>query len=279
MDMLEMTNISTCTVSFFPVNSTISGVLHYYLITTAFGINLVLGLPTNCYVLWLSVKEMIQGQSTKIFIFNGALAEIIFCFALFFAIAEYFFDCIDCRFPVVFFGLVLLIGRPLFLSFICVECYIGVLHPLIFLKLKPMKYRIAISAVGWIIIITSCLIGTTGVIKYYNFLLPQFLFFFLVKLYSCLMVLKALMRPGPGDDVKQRNGVNLDKIKAFRMILFLLVSASLTYGPLFVSLVLYHILDLEKFLLSWSISLAFGIMLGIIYPVLHLKRIGKLPFC
>lgn len=179
----------------------------------------------------------------------------------------------------IFLGLVLLVGRSLFLSFICVDRYIGVLHPLLFLKLKPMKYRIAISAVGWIIIITSCVICTTGVIKHYNLLLPQLLFFFFVKLYSCLMVLKALLRPGPGDGGKKRNGGNLDKIKAFQNILVLLVISSLTYGPLFVSLVLYHILDLEKFLLSWSISLAFGIMLGIMYPVFHLKKIGKLAFC
>ncbi len=278
--MLEMTNISACSrASVFSKNNTIFDVLQSSFITTAFSINMVLGLPANCYILWLSVKEMIQGQSTKIFYVNGALVEIIFCFAVCFAIAEYFFDCIDCRLPLVFLGLVLMVGRPLFVSCICVERYVGVIHPLIFLKLKPMKYRIALSAIGWVFIISSCVIGTTGAIRHYILLLPQLLFFFFVKLYSCLMVLKALMRPGPGDDVKKRNGVNQDKIKAFRIIMVLLVFSTLGYGPIFVSLVLYFILDLETFLLSWSISLLLVILLGFVYPFFYLKRVGKLPFC
>ncbi|KAL0157620.1 hypothetical protein M9458_045696, partial [Cirrhinus mrigala] len=236
MDMLEMTNFSACSTPVFSVNNTIFDVLPYYFITTVFGINMVLGLPANCYILWLSVKEIIQGQSTKIFNVNGALAEIIFCFTACFAIPEHFFDCTDCRLPVAFLGQLVLLSRPLFLSCICVERYVGVLHPLIFLKLKPMKYRIALSAIGWIFIISSCVIGTTGAIQRYNLLLPELLFFFFVKLYSCLMVLKALLRPGPGDDVKKRSGVNQDKIKAFRNILTLLVYSTLTYGPIFVSL-------------------------------------------
>ncbi|XP_016372333.1 proteinase-activated receptor 3-like [Sinocyclocheilus rhinocerous] len=195
--MLERTNISAYRESLFSVNNTIFNDLHSFFITTAFGINMVLGLPANCYILWLSMKEMIQGQSTKIFNVNGALAEIFFCFAVCFAIAEYFFDCIDCRLPLVFLGQLVLLGRPLFLSCICVERYVGVIHPLIFLKLKPMKYRIALCAVGWIFIISSSVIGTTGAIRHYNLILPELLFFFFVKLYSCLMVLKALMRPGP----------------------------------------------------------------------------------
>ncbi len=277
--MLEMTNISACRTSVFSENNTIFNVLQSIFITTAFSINMVLGLPANCYILWLSVKEMIQGQSTKIFNVNGALAEIIFCFAVCFAIAEYFFDCIYCRLPLVFLGQLVLLGRPLFLSCICVERYLGVLHPVTFLKLKPMKYRIALCAIGWIVIISSCVIGTMGDIKFYNFLLPLLLFFFFVKLFSCLMVLKALMRPGPGDNVKKRNGVNQDKIKAFWIILVLLIFSTLTYGPIFVSLVLYYILDLKTFLLSWSISLLLAILLGFVYPFLYLKRVGKLPFC
>ncbi|KAL1250381.1 hypothetical protein QQF64_021386 [Cirrhinus molitorella] len=276
---MEMTNISAGRESLSSVNSTIFNVLYYSFFTSAFSINMVLGLPANCYILWLSVKGMIQGQSTKIFKVNGALIEIIFCFAFFFAIGVYFFHCVDCWLPLVFLGQLLLVGRPLFLSFICLERYLGVLHPLIFLKLKPVKYRIALCFVGWIAIIYSCVIGTMGHIQYYNSLLPQLLFFYFVKLYSCLMVLKGLMRPGPGDDVKKRNGVNKDKSKAFQIILVLLVFSTLTYGPIFVSLVLYYILDLEKFLLSWSISLFLAILLGLVYPFLDLRRVGNLPFC
>ncbi|RXN34291.1 hypothetical protein ROHU_015014 [Labeo rohita] len=62
------------------------------------------------------------------------------------------------------------------------------------------------------------------------------------------MVLKALRRPGPSDDVKQRDGVNRDKVKAFRIIQIALVSSVLTYGPMVIALLLYYVLDYKTFL-------------------------------
>ncbi len=93
------------------------------------------------------------------------------------------------------------------------------------------------------------------------------------------MVLKALGRPRPGDDIKRRDGVNQDKIKAFQIIRMVLVCSVIMYGPNIISLVLYYIVDQEKFLLSWSISLRLGIMLGFWQPFLYLKRVGQLQFC
>ncbi len=242
-------------------------------------INMVLGLPANCYILWLSVKEMIQGQSTEIFVFNATLVESVFCISYVFLIRQILFICSDCEFGSLFFGLVLWVGQPLFQSCICVERYVGVQHPVTFLKFKPMKYRIACSAVGWVLIIISCITYTLEVITLYNLLLLEFIFFFAVKVFCCLTVLKALGRPRPGDDVKRRDGVNKDKIKAFRITLMVLVCSVIMYGPNIISLVLYYIIEQEKFLLSWSISLSLGIMLGFGQPFLYLKIVGKLPFC
>ncbi|KAA0706575.1 P2Y purinoceptor 3 [Triplophysa tibetana] len=186
---------------------------------------MILGLPANCYILWLCVNEMIRGQSTDIFVFNGSLAEVIFCTSYPFVIRQYFFNCMDCRFGIYFPGMLLLVGRPLFQSCICVERYIGVVHPLTFLKLKPMKYRVACCSVGWIVMFISSFIVTIRVFEFHDFMLPIFVFFFSVKLYSCLMVLKALLRPGPSDNGKQKDAVNRDKIRAFRIILMVLVSS------------------------------------------------------
>lgn len=93
------------------------------------------------------------------------------------------------------------------------------------------------------------------------------------------MVLKALLRPGPGDDIKKRNGVNRDKLKAFWIIVMVLVSSVLTYGPSTISLVLYYFIDSERFLWSWTVSMCLGLMSGFVQPILYLKRVGKLPFC
>ncbi len=87
-----------------------------------------------------------------------------------------------------------------------------------------------------------------GLIDMYKLLMPQYFAFLIMEVFSCLMVLKALKRPGPGDDVKKRDGMNRDKVKAFWIIQMVLVSLVLTYAPLTISLVLYYILDFKKFL-------------------------------
>ncbi|XP_048035133.1 mu-type opioid receptor-like [Megalobrama amblycephala] len=275
----DATNSSTCKPSMFSGNSSSCYVIPNYFIAVSLSINLVLGLPANCYILWLSVKEMIQGQSTEIFVFNAALVEVFFCSSYVFAIKQYFFNCADCRFGTYLPALVLLVGRPLFQSCICVERYIAVLHPVTFLKFKPMKYRIAISVTGWILTISSSLIVSLNIIELHSLVLPELLFFFSIKAFSCLMVLKALKRPGPSDDFKRKDGVNQDKLKAFRIIRIVWASAVFMYGPMIISLVLYYILDLKTFLLSWSGASCFGLMSGFVQPFLYLKRVGKLPFC
>ncbi len=270
--MSEVTNISTCHVSIFAKNSSECHNLPYYFITFSFATNLILGFPAHCYILWLIMKEMIRGQSLEVFVFNTSLTEVIFNFSFPFVIKQYFYNCSNCRYATIILGLVVLLGRPLFQTCICVERYLGVLHPVTFLKLKPMKYRITITVIGWVFIICSCSLVTLEVTDMHNLLL-------IIKVFTCLMVLKALRRPGPGDDIKKRDGVNRDKVKAFRIIQIVLVSSELTYGPVAISLVLNYILDYNMFLMSWSVCMCSGVMLGFVQPFLYLKRIKKVCLC
>ncbi|KAL1250378.1 hypothetical protein QQF64_021383 [Cirrhinus molitorella] len=228
----DQTNDSTCKPSLFSINSSLCYVIPSYFIAVSLSINVVLGLPANCYILWLSVKEMIQGQSTEIFIFNSALVEVTFCTSYAFIIQQYFFNCTHCKFGVYFPSLLLLLGRPLFQSGICVERYIGVLHPVTFLKLKPMKYRITFSIIGWILIVISSFMVSVNILELHQLVLPELLVFLSIKVFSCLMVLKALKRSGPGDDFKRKDGVNQDKLKAFRIIRIVLASAVLMWKKL-----------------------------------------------
>ncbi|KAL1250383.1 hypothetical protein QQF64_021388 [Cirrhinus molitorella] len=226
--MLEETNISTCRLSIFARNSSECLSVPFPFVAFSISTNLLLGFPAHCYILWLIMKEMIRGQSLKVFFFNTSLAEVVFNLAYVFLIKQYLFHCSNCRSVALGFGLFLLVSRPLFQTCICVERYVGVLHAVTFLKFKPIKYRIIISIIGWILIVCSCLLSITGVVDMFDFLLPQYLAFFTTKVFTCLMVLKALRRPGPSDDVKQRDRVNRDKVKAFRIIQIVLVSSVLT---------------------------------------------------
>ncbi len=145
--MSEATNISTCHVSIFAKNSSECHNLPLYFITFSFSINLILGFPANCYICGWSWKRWSEDSLSKSSFSTLHLLRSHSSFIL---------------------GLVVLLGRPLFQSFICVERYLGVLHPVTFLKLKPMKYRIIIAVIGCICIICSCSLVTLEVIDIHN---------------------------------------------------------------------------------------------------------------
>lgn len=277
--MSEAINISACKPSIFAKNSSECHNLPYDFVAFSFSVNLILGCPANCYVLWLSMKDMIRGKSFDVFTFNTSLVEVLFNFAYPLVIKQYFFNCPNCKYVTLTFGMILLIGRPLFQTCICMERYLAVLHPMTFLKFKPLKYRITVSALGWILIISSSLVIKLGHADMYQLLMPQYVTFLIMGVFSCLMILKALRRPGPSDDVKKKDGVSQDKIKASRIIQIVLVSSVLTYAPITASLILYYILEFNTFLLWWAYFMCSGVMLGFVQPFLYLKRASKVCLC
>jgi len=52
-------------------------------------------------------------------------------------------------------------GRPLFQCLMCVERYLAVVHPVIFLKFKPLRYRVISSVIVWM-----ASFGSSGIIIY-----------------------------------------------------------------------------------------------------------------
>lgn len=115
-------------------------------ITSAFLlINFVVGLPANVWRVWLICGGTTELLATQIYSLNLAVSEILYCLGL---PAQLY-----CMYNVVhntmrlfqqpYDGMDILlamqmslvwIGRPIFQSCICVEHYIAVVHPLIFIR-------------------------------------------------------------------------------------------------------------------------------------------------
>ncbi len=169
-------------------------------------------------------------------------------------------------------------GRPLFQCLMCVERYLAVVHPVIFLKYKPLRYRVICCTAAWIISLGSCLfcVFSRALFYFYTwFFSLQFLLFLTIQLFSCLAVLRALKQSGPGERKREREKENRMKRRAFYIILITTVNMIVIYVPFIIS-GLFFILSQEYIPDIFTVGLFCFILAGFVQPVLYLHRTGKL---
>ncbi len=239
--------------------------------------NVLFGPPTHVYVLWLIVTG---GRIVSEFLnLNLSICEMTIC-------VNYFISLLAIRVPEVysfnaFTAGFCITGRSLFQCLMCVERYLAVVHPVIFLKYKPLRYKLFCSAAVWITALSSCLFCMFTAFKHINvymwcFLL-QFLLFLSVNLFCSLAVLWALKKPGPGERAKERKYKNHMKRRAFYLILIITVTMVTMFVPVIIGGFLFLFLPQYVPILT-SFSLLCFILPGFVQPVLYLHQVGKLPF-
>ncbi|KAJ8000613.1 hypothetical protein DPEC_G00182190 [Dallia pectoralis] len=249
------------------------------LYTTADSTHLILGFPTNVYVLWL-IRN--RGKLTSdFFALNLTVADILTCMSnLMFVLHNHVKCPQEGSGPLwdtaVFFNGFILAGRPLFQCCICLERYMAIVHPVTFLFCKPLRYRVGCCAVVWLMILGFCFAywyKTTNAVNDYT--LGLIVVTFSVMLFCCLAVLRALKRPRPGEG--DSDGMNNKMLRAFRIILLIMVTMVVMYLPLTVLLTMYHFLKPVNFSFGQSICFSITIVTGFIEPLLYVHRAGKLP--
>ena len=250
----------------------------YIIYTAAYSINLFLGLPTNLYGLWLIVTGAGGLVASDFFTLNLAVSEILFCLNCLLNIFYMYFQINGSVLKVIGFctGFIST-GRPLFQCSVCVERYLAVVHPVTFLKYKPLRYRVGCSGLVWLMVLGSCFVHVLNefqlAINY--FILGLNLVVFSVMLFCCLAVLRALKRPGPGEGDREREGINM-KMRAFRIIVIIMVAMLMSYFTIIVAIPLQNFLEDNKLGLSFSICFSIVVVFGFVQPLLYLHRVGKL---
>ena len=175
------------------------------------------GLPLNVYVVWLILRGAGSGIGPEFFTLNLALTDILFFTGYLMSPFVRF-----CPKPLMkainFFSGLIVTGHCLFQTCICVERYLAVLHPVLFLKYKPLRYRMTCSGIIWLMVLMTCMVFVIveGIMRIFGPTL--YLILFVVMLFCCLAVLRGLCKPGPGEGERGRNGANQVKMKAFRII-------------------------------------------------------------
>ncbi|KAJ8017220.1 hypothetical protein DPEC_G00015540 [Dallia pectoralis] len=240
-------------------------------------VNFILCVPTDVYILWLIVTGAAGTLASELFTLNLAVSEILFCV---FSIPMIVYTNIQSaafRLSFSFGYSFMFTGRPLFQCCICVERYLAVVHPVIFLKYKPLRYRLACCGAVWLLVLLGNLISmflSQTLISDFFFLI-EYLILTCVMLFCCLAVLRALKQTGPGEG--DREGNKNAKMKAFRIISIISVTMFVSYCPILVIMPLSVVLDRVVWQLSYCSCFSVNVIGGFVQPLLYLHRAGKIP--
>lgn len=121
------------------------------------------------------------------------------------------------------------IGETSFQILVCLERYLAVVHPLIFMRLRGetgFRIRNTILLSFWLLCaVTISFVASDPVFTY--ICVSYVVFSFIVEAFCSLCVLHALIRSGPGEPGQKREKVDQSKQMAFYTILAILGSQSL----------------------------------------------------
>lgn len=96
-------------------------------------------------------------------------------------------------------------GRPVLQCCICVEQFLAVVHPVLFLKYKTLSYKAAFSVATWALIIGLTVFYIFSPFKWHKAFLSECVVIISIMLFCYFSVLVALKRPRPGNGKTERD--------------------------------------------------------------------------
>lgn len=246
-------------------------------------ISLILGLPIHSFTLWLTLTRTGSRETLQIFNLNLAVAEILCSLSAIAYVVEKSFGDEQVYRVKAFFGAFSMSVRPLFQMCVCVERYLAVLRPLLFLRFKAPSYRLAVSALVWLIVLGVCVSSVMSLDAFPIWIYgPMFLLVYVVDVFCCMSVIWTLSRPTPGDRHGQtgrgteEGGMQAVKKKAVRVMLINCLALMVHTLPFCIT----FFVTMAWKSLSYrgaSISTLFIVAAGFIQPMISIWRAVKTP--
>ena len=243
--------------------------------TTINSIYIILGLPINSYVVWLILSGAGGTIASEFFYLNLTVSMIISSLASVFALAWQLTRNLICHhIYVLAFNIFFFVSVPSFQCCICVERYIAVVHPVVFLRYKALRYRVACCCVVWLMSLafSSFYFWSTTVVCYIS--LGFDIVCISVMSFCCFSVLRALKQPGPGEGQRDRGEGNDMKRRAFKIILISLIVMLLT-AMSHITNVVTHLTNSTQ--VATFITFTIAMVSGFVHPLLYIYKAGKLP--
>lgn len=168
-------------------------------------------------------------------------------------------------------------GRPLLMACTCLDCYLAVVHPVVYHKRKGLAPRVVIAGIVWTLTIASG-IAYFLVYKLYYSMFPVvvFLIAFVIIVVCDGFIIHTLKKSGPG-----RNNIHPQKQRAIQTVIFSLVMVVISYlPPILLFLIGGPLMPSDKmFICTIGIPITVTSTLGsVVMPLLYLYNAGKLDF-
>ncbi|XP_069016638.1 proteinase-activated receptor 3 [Embiotoca jacksoni] len=235
--------------------------------------NMVVGIPANIMVLWLIRRNKGDSSTSDIFILHLAVLDMLFCFITPLELVNIVFLTSSSSWYVLRFFYGVKDSSPLFLSCICLDRYMAVVHPITFAELKDRQHRAALATTVWLITLPYAAGKCVGNIRNFEEVFTvMILSTFAFMVFCNISILWALRQSSPGRD--ERHPV---KKRAFKLVLVILAIIVFNYFPPVALLPFQDYFSPEVFR-CYIHYIAFGLMdfSSSIQPMLYLSR-EKLP--
>ncbi|KAM9480697.1 uncharacterized protein Hap1MRO34_008616 [Clarias gariepinus] len=242
---------------------------------------LVPAFPANMLLLWMLLKNRKTLSPSEVLGLNMAVLSVLFCLSLPYDI--YISTTVRAGLPLRIshtFDTLSYFGCPLLLTSMCLERYVAVAHPVLYIRLGKWEYRAACSAIIWFLTIIMAVItfiySLSDTAMIFS-IIGNILFFVMV---GCLLgIVYVLRKKGPGEG--DQNSVI--KKRALKNVQAVLVPSTITYMPMLGAgpfLTVIQILAekgtnvlLCNFLELFSVIPSFGVCIG---PMFYKSRLWQM---
>ncbi|CAL9694321.1 unnamed protein product [Knipowitschia caucasica] len=262
----------------FKLSSTTNHLIAYVVVCAPFVIPL-------CYIFYCGVQQLrnrAKISHTDIFTYNFVTIQLV---AFFGSASQLFSMIMKSELILELVISVYLINTAVLISFqilTCLERYMAVVHPVTYyLSLKSQTWttirNLTCVFVWGVSIIQSCMMGVIeSVIGYFTYCLIGISVSFIIVVFCNVCVLHKLLRPRPGDGVKD----SVSKQKAFYTIAVITGALLLKFGGgvLCVTLYLSYFdeYNSDSSCVLFVSEIWFTLPSTLVLPILYLHRNGKL---
>lgn len=250
---------------------------HWFLLY--FGVkvlNLIAGVPLNALVLWQILMKKSEGSTSDVFIFNLSILDAYFGLMTPVDMANrlYFNDASVWYSQRFAYGLKDV--TPLFLTCICLDRYIAVVHPILFTGIRDTRIRIGVSVLVWGLILayslTKCILGVMSVNEVFSGVI---LSAFFIMVFCNLSIIWVLRKSVAGKEV-----MHPVKKRAFKMVIIILAIVVGNYLPPVALMPFASTYSFKTFRCKISLCV-FSIMdlSCTIEPLLYISKMELSAFC